>query len=808
MPEVSWYSAAQPIVARYCTSCHTEGSALAPFPLQNYDQVYGKRSALAYVLESGAMPPVGFAGPTAGESELLQQWLRDGAPLGDPSQSPLPNAVGGFTYHGDTRAIIEKHCVACHVEGGVAPFALDSYEKVRAVAAAAAFAVANGSMPPWPPTRGFSRFTHERVLAPEDEFALLNWLQGDLAEGNPADYVPPRQEGEVPIPPDYNLKLPLPQPYTPTLRPDDHRCFAISWPLDEVAYVTAVDVVPDVEAEVHHVIVNIVDPEWAGAYLAADGQDGRPGWPCLISGGLPGTPIPRQIGGWVPGSPDGSVRDGTGMPIQPGSLVVVQMHYNTLVAEPQPDQSTVLIATTDQVDRPANGFLFTNPLWLQPGMMPIPAGDANVRHVFQVPGSVLASIFGEAAGVTPGEPWVVHNGFLHMHNLATTGRTTLIRADGTEQVILDIRDWDFNWQSTYGLARELLVQPNDMIRLECTWDNSQANQPIINGVQKPPRYVEWGDGTADEMCLTNFYMTRPKDGYDYSYAASVYIEAPKYRQRFNAGDLVPLKLLLNNFTLEEPGAHGETGTESDHDHDAAPQDEAGHDDMDHDAEDDDHSQVYRGHYHVYLDSDDDAAEHLTAWDANYFYQLPEDAAPGLHTLRVSLRGPDHHALGVEHETTIEVVGGTREQGVSLVDVNDWSEQPAGEDTHAAERPTAFSCPSNSWYNEDGALEVETGYCEYLSLSQPSKAPVAAGDKLHVVLWHGNLVFEQPATAHVAVAIAGRTVWESEVQIPADAGIYDLRVPLDFDAPVGSKVEFHLHNHGYNTWTLLQLEVEP
>ena len=35
----------------------------------------------------------------------------------------------------------------------------------------------------------------------------------------------------------------------------------------------------------------------------------------------------------------------------------------------------------------------------------------------------------------------------------------------------------------------------------------------------------------------------------------------------------------------------------------------------------------------------------------------------------------------------------------------------------------------------------------------------------------------------------------------------LRCIADLDAPAGSAVEYHLHNHGYNTWTLLQLEVE-
>jgi mono/diheme cytochrome c family protein len=781
LPEVTWYSAAEPLMQRYCVACHTDGGP-APFPLESYGQVYAKRSAMEYVLEAQTMPPLGFADLTPAQQELLLDWLAAGAPQGNESQSPLKQVVSGFTYHGDTRTIIEEYCVTCHIDGGVAPFPLDSYEKVKGVAAAAAFAVQNGTMPPWPPTKGYSRFAHERVLPSEDEFALANWLAGDLAEGDPADYVPAVQiEGESEGI-DFNLKLPLPQPYTPKLRPDDHRCFAIDWPLDDFAYVTAVDVIPDQVAEVHHVIVNIIEPKDVGPYLAAGGQDGQAGWPCLLSGGLPGSPLPRQIGGWVPGAGNGAGPKGTGIGVDPDSIMVVQMHYNTLVAEPTPDQSIVLVATTDKVERPASGFLYTNPFWLSPGGMPIPAGEPEVRHSFEVPTGILATLFGAPAGVAGLDKWAMHTGFLHMHNLGETGRVTLIRKNGTEQVVVDIRDWDFNWQSTYGLQRELLVEPGDSVRLECSWDNSASNQTLVDGEQLPPRDVEWGDGTGDEMCLTNFLMTVPKEGYDYSYSASVHIETPAYRQIFAVGDLVPLELLFNNFSLYKPGAHG---------------DEHGGD----------HAGVYEGHYHVYLDTDDDSAEHLTAWDAKYFYQLPEDLEPGQHTLRVSLRGTDHHALGIEQSVVIDVLENTAAAPLQLIDVNDWAEQAAADDSHASHRPAVVECPDNSWDNEDGALEVETGFCNYLSVSQGSKAALGQGDNLHLVLWHGNLASEQKATAHVAITIAGKTVWQEEVEIPTDANIYDLRVPIDFDAPADSKVEFHLHNHGYNTWTLLQLELE-
>ncbi len=790
---VTYHNAVGPLLDRYCVSCHRPGGQ-APFPLTTYDEVYGKQSALVYVLETGAMPPAGYADLGVSERDMILAWLESGAPEGDPGQAPLVNVAARYSYHADARAIIEEKCGGCHEPGGIAPFPLDSYDSVVGVAAAAAYAIETGAMPPWPPTTGYTPFQHDRSLDPQQRHILLNWLQSDLPEGDEAAYQAPVPEGTPER--SYNLQLPLPQAYTPTLRPDDHRCFAIEWPLDEFAYVTAVDVLPDRLEEVHHVIVSVAEPEDAHHYYAAGGEDGRPGWYCLGAGGVSarGVPLPRQIGGWVPGAGREPAPEGTGFGVRPGSVLLVQMHYNTLTAEPQPDQSTILVATAPEVERPARTFLVTNPAFLAPGGMPIPAGEPNVHHEVSLPGALLGSIFGRELGITNRDPWVLHQGFIHMHNLGSSGRITLQRGNGTEQVLLDIRDWDFNWQSTYNFVNEVLISPGDRIRLECNWDNSQANQPFVNGEQLPARDVEWGDYTQDEMCLMSVLMTQPAADTDYSYRPSVHLESPAYRQQFTPGDLVPLQLLLNNFSLHEPGQH---------DH----EDPAQHGGGEHDSPGDDHDGVYEGHYRVYLDTDDDEAGHLTAWDSLYYYQLPDDIEPGLHTLRVSLRGGDHHALGIQQTVEIEVVADPSGERNRLLDASAWVVQTAAGDNWPQHRPDTLHCPANSWYPEGEALEVETGYCEYLSLAQPSLSDVRAGDTLHLVLWHADLAFEEPASAHVAVSLAGEVIWEQEVAIPARAEIFDLRIPARNAAAEGSEIEFHLHNHGYNSWTLLQLDVE-
>jgi hypothetical protein len=710
-------------------------------------------------------------------------------PAPEEPTTPPRQVDRNFTYHADTRDIIERKCVSCHQEGELAPFALDTYEDVKLFGPVAAYSIEAGTMPPWPPTRGYTPFHDDRSLTRQEKYILLEWIKAGMPEGDPADYQPTQAAAaEVAS---YNLELPMAQAYTPTLRPDDHRCFAIEWPLDEFTYVTDVNVLPGEKEVVHHVIVSIAEPEDAALYYAAGGEDGRPGWYCLGAGGVRGAPLPRQIGGWVPGVGREPVPEGTGIGVKPGSVMVVQMHYNTLTSEPVPDLSTVQVATQDSVEREAHSFLLADPAWLRPGGMPIPADDPDVTHSWRIRGNALAFAFGESAGVSPGQPWVMHQGFMHMHNLGTRGRTTVQRPDGSEQVILDIRDWDFNWQGTYNFVNEMIVNPQDWVTIECSWDNSQENQEFVGGEQLITRDVEWGDGTQDEMCLMSVYMTPVKDGVDYSYHPTVYTEAPGHLQQFEAGDLVPLKLVFNNFSLHDPGEHDHT--------------------MDHGGEhgtaEDDHSQVYAGHYHVYLNTDDDSAEHLTAWDDSYFFQLPEGLAPGIHELRVSLRGADHHALGIEDRVEIEIVEQTGATDESLVDVNQWVAQSVAEDSRADQRPADFSCPDNSWYEEDGALEVETGYCNFLSVTQASLVDVAAGDTLHLVLWHGDLVFEEPATGHASITINGEVAWEAEVAIPGEADIFDVKFTLPFDAPAGSKVEYHVYNHGYNTWTLLQLEVE-
>ena len=104
------------------------------------------------------------------------------------------------------------------------------------------------------------------------------------------------------------------------------------------------------------------------------------------------------------------------------------------------------------------------------------------------------------------------------------------------------------------------------------------------------------------------------------------------------------------------------------------------------------------------------------------------------------------------------------------------------------------------------MEVDTGSCGYLSVSQPILFEAQAGDILHIAIWHDTLTASEPATGHVAIQLGEDVMWEATIEIPSTPGAYSPKLPLDKAYPKGTPVVFHLHNHGSNNWRLLPIEL--
>jgi hypothetical protein len=111
----------------------------------------------------------------------------------------------------------------------------------------------------------------------------------------------------------------------------------------------------------------------------------------------------------------------------------------------------------------------------------------------------------DATAVTGGA-FDVYSAGLHMHTLGTRATASIVRAGGARECLLQIDDWNFHWQGNYGLRQPVRFNPGDKLRVECHFDNSPTNQPLVGGQPRVPADVYWGEGTGDEMCLGIFYL--------------------------------------------------------------------------------------------------------------------------------------------------------------------------------------------------------------------------------------------------------------------------------------------------------------
>ena len=454
---------------------------------------------------------------------------------GGEVDSEVPSSSDTLTYYRDAKPVIDAKCATCHQPGDVGPFPMTTAEEVAAVGAISALAVASNAMPPFLPSHECNDYTTDYDLTPDEEALLLAFFDAGSPAGDPASAVPSSI-------PDATLAadriLRLPEPYTPQLEPDDYRCQLIDLELTEPTYVTGFQVWPDQRALVHHTIMYIAGEAERETFLGYDDAEEGPGWTCY------GGPRPadastdsldpadlaelladpdalterlsaiRSLGGWVPGAQQGMLPEGTGILLHPGDQLVVQMHYNTLSAAPVADQSEIALVTAPSVPYPATTLALIDLAWptglaLLGEPMDIPAGspDASAEVVVDRDDPMFQQALANL-GVGDDEPIRVHGAGVHMHQLGVDGRIDVLEADGGESCVIHYPDWDFAWQGTHMLTDAVTLQPDDALRLRCQWDNTAANQPVIDGTPMEPRDVTWGEGTTDEMCLGNLYVTR------------------------------------------------------------------------------------------------------------------------------------------------------------------------------------------------------------------------------------------------------------------------------------------------------------
>jgi len=94
-----------------------------------------------------------------------------------------------------------------------------------------------------------------------------------------------------------------------------------------------------------------------------------------------------------------------------------------------------------------------------------------------------------------------------MHLLGRSIKLELNPGEPDARTLLDIPMWDFDNQASHSI-KPTAVEPGDKIKVTCKHEQALRDQlPSFKG--QPDKYVLWGDGTTDEMCLGIMLVTRP-----------------------------------------------------------------------------------------------------------------------------------------------------------------------------------------------------------------------------------------------------------------------------------------------------------
>jgi hypothetical protein len=428
----------------------------------------------------------------------------------------------------DVAPILADKCAGCHQPGGIAPFSLEDAGSARSHAAAIAAAVESGRMPPWPPGEDSPDFVGQdgRTLTDEERKVMVEWARsGARVDGRALEA--PAAEPLRAADGERLVELELPQAYMPSGEGDDYRCFLLDPRLHENAFVTSAAIVPGAPSVVHHVILFRALPDQVPEALALDAAAPGQGWPCFggtgLDVGVDSLDDAGWLAAWAPGGQPVRAPDGVGAPLAAGSRVVMQVHYNLLHgAEPDRTAAALTFAAGGSALEPSATMLVPGPVELpcaadESG--PLCERDAAIADLVRKRGREAAflpaglqvlcggSLFGSpASGPVSscergfGRRTTIHAIAGHMHLLGRSIRLELLPAGGEPHVLLDIPRWDFHWQSSYAFAEPVVAEAGDRIRVTCRHDASLR--------EGDPRYVVWGEGTTDEMCLGVLQVTR------------------------------------------------------------------------------------------------------------------------------------------------------------------------------------------------------------------------------------------------------------------------------------------------------------
>lgn len=383
-----------------------------------------------------------------------------------------PKADSLVTYSNQVARILQKNCEECHREGEIAPFTLTRYEEVVGWGDTILEVIEDRRMPPWHADPKHGEFSNARIMSEEDKQLLRDWVKAGSPEGDAADLPEPRTYTEgwsLPKKPDFVINM-RDQPFDVqaegTVR---YKHFTVDPGFTEDKWIRAAELQPGNRAVVHHILVfSLPGGRRERASLAS------------VNG--------EFLAAYVPGHRSPVYEDGMAKLVPAGSKLVFQLHY-TPIGTPQKDLSRL-------------GLVFADPKTIKHVVTTQQVSQA--RGLVIPPGHDNFEVKSRPSQRAPSDVRLLAM-MPHMHLRGKAFRYTAHFPDGRSEILLDVPQYDFNWQTAYRLAKPVTLPKGAFLRGVAHYDNSEEN---LNNPD-PSATVRWGDQTWNEMMIGYFDVAVP-----------------------------------------------------------------------------------------------------------------------------------------------------------------------------------------------------------------------------------------------------------------------------------------------------------
>lgn len=382
-------------------------------------------------------------------------------PIAFPGRSAAAKAAATKISYSDTIApMLEEKCVACHQEGGIAPFAFDNYEKVKQFSGMIREAVRTDRMPPWDPDPMVGKFKDDKSLSGDQIKTLVAWVEAGAPRGEGEDKLAKVKH----VAPEWPLGKPdlivdIPKYTIPATGYVDYQYPTTPNPLKEGKWLKAATAKVSQRQGVHHILSGVI-PEGAT-------EKGMQAWGGAVGGytvGMESTVAPDKIGSWVPA----------------GGQFAYQMHYTPFGKEAVSAEQIGLYFYKD--GEMPDLIMRETPLVDQ--FIEIPANDPAHKEIayFNFPKDAI-----------------LHTAVVHAHYRGTYSKLEILDPSGKRETILNVPFYDFNWQRMYEFDKPINIKAGSKVIATYIYDNSKRNPAN----PAPNEKIIWGDQSFEEMFYTS-----------------------------------------------------------------------------------------------------------------------------------------------------------------------------------------------------------------------------------------------------------------------------------------------------------------